>query len=62
MLTVTNSATDAIIAPALAPVTTANVAITNAHRTIAVNDRITVSLAQSDALTGALVCTLVWRP
>lgn len=61
LLTVTNSATDVLVAPAVLPVSTANAAITNAHRPIAVADRVTITLAQCDALTDALVATLVWR-
>jgi hypothetical protein len=58
---VTNTVTDALVAPSAAPATTAGAAITNAHRPIAVGDRVTIALAQCDALTDALVATVVWR-
>ena len=57
----TNTVTDVLIAPAVAPVNASNSAITNAHRPMAVADRLTIALAQCDALTDALVATVVWR-
>lgn len=58
---ISNSVTDVTVAPALACVTPANVAITNSHRPLVLGDRLTVALAQSDALTDAVVVTAVWR-
>lgn len=55
ILVVTNSNTDALIAPRQKPVDNANAAITNAHAMFPVNGKINVALAQSDALTGAVV-------
>ena len=60
ILVITNSATDAFIQPAGKPVDNANTAITNSHAPIPVNDRITVALAGSDALTNAVVVELFW--
>ena len=60
ILAVTNSATDAFIQPAGKPVDNANTAITNAHAPIPVADLVTVSVAQSDALTNAVVATIIW--
>lgn len=60
LLAVSNSATDAFIQVAGKPVDNANTAITNAHAPIPVNDRITVALAQADALTDAVVVELFW--
>lgn len=63
VLVVTNSATDALFAPRIKPVDNANTAITNAHDRFLLNDRITVSLAQCDALTNAVIAYLrVLRP
>ena len=58
LLVVTNSATDALIAPRQKPVDNANVAITNAHDRFPLSGNITISLAGSDALTDALVATI----
>lgn len=55
LLVVSNSVTDAFIAPADKPVDNANVAITNSHRAPAVDDYLEVALAQCDALTDAVV-------
>ena len=55
VLAVTNSATDALIAPRQKPVDNANSAITNAHDRFALNDALTVTVAQSDALTDCVV-------
>lgn len=54
VLVVTNSATDALIAPRIKPVDNANAAITNAHDRFALNSKLTISLAQCDQLTPAL--------
>lgn len=61
ILAVTNSATDAMFAPRIKPVDNANAAITNAHDRFAVNDKINVAVAQSDALTGAVTAYIYWR-
>lgn len=58
LLVVTNSVTDALIAPRVKPVDNANVAVTNAHDRFPLNGNITISLAQCDALTDALVATI----
>jgi hypothetical protein len=56
-----NSVADATVAPAATCVTTANVAITDSHRPLFIADHLTVTLAQCDALTNAVVVTAVWR-
>ena len=58
VLVVSNSATDALIAPRAKCVDNANAAITNSFDYFYVNGSLTVSLAQSDALTDALVATV----
>lgn len=58
LLVVTNSATDALFAPRQKPVDNANAAITNAHDRFAINGKVRVALAQSDALTDAVVATI----
>lgn len=58
VLVVSNSATDALIAPRVKPVDNANTAITNAFDRFPLNGTLTFSLAQCDALTGALVATI----
>lgn len=55
ILAVSNSATDARIAPRQKPVDNANSAITNAHDRFPLNGPITVAVAQSDALTNCVV-------
>lgn len=55
LLVVTNSATDALIAPRQKLVDNTNTAITDSHAPFALDDRITVAVAQSDALTDAVV-------
>lgn len=55
VLVVSNSATDALIAPRVKPVDNANAAITNAYDYFPLNGKLTISLAQCDALTNALV-------
>lgn len=63
ILVVTDSATDVLIAPRQKVVDNANSAITNSHDRFFLNGPITVSLAQADALTNALVAYLrVLRP
>lgn len=54
VLAVANSATDALFAPRIKPVDSANVAITNAHDYFYINGSLTVSVAQSDALAPAV--------
>ncbi len=58
VLVVSNSATDALIAPRQKVVDNANSAITNSHVPFPLNGALTISLAQCDALTGALVATI----
>lgn len=56
-----NTATDIYLAPG-APVTNAaGSAITDSHRPFVIHDRLTITLAQCDALTNALVATVFWR-
>ena len=52
---IANSATDVLVAPRVKPVDNANAAITNAHDRFALSGKLTVSVAQSDALTDCLV-------
>ena len=54
VLAVSNNATDALYHPRAKPVDNANTAITNAHDKFAISDTLTISLAESDALTGAV--------
>jgi hypothetical protein len=61
ILVVTNSATDALFAPRIKPVDNANAAITNAHGRFAINDTITVSVAQSNALTACVVAYITYE-
>ena len=61
ILVVTDSATDAVLHPRAKPVDNANSAITNAHAPFASAQGVTVSLAQCDALTNALICTITYR-
>lgn len=58
LFTSTNSATDALTFPRGAPVNTGGTAITNAHARIPIAGNIAVSVAQCDALTGAVVVTV----
>lgn len=53
-----NSVTDVHVAPRMSTVTTAAAAITDSHDLIPINGTITASLAESDALTGAVVVTV----
>ncbi len=63
ILAVTNSATDALIAPRRKPVDNTNTAITNAHDRFVLNDAITVSLAQCNALDPAVTAYVrILRP
>lgn len=55
ILVVSNSVTDGLFHPRAKPVDNANAAITNAHDKFALNGRITVSLADCNALTNAVV-------
>ena len=52
---IANSSTDVLVAPRVKPVDNANAAITNAHDEFALSGKVTVSLAQCDALTDAVV-------
>lgn len=58
----TDTATDAMLNPAAKPVDNANTAITNSHRPFPICDTITVSVAQCDALTDAVVAHVLWEP
>ncbi len=58
---ISNSVTDVFVQPAGKPVDNANAAITNAHAPIPVADYITVSVAQCDALTDAVVVTVLYE-
>lgn len=57
ILVVANNATDGLYAPRRSIVTPAAAAITNGHGLIPIAGGLTVSLAQCDALTGAVVVT-----
>jgi len=60
LLVVTNSATDALIAPRrTALVDNANAAITGSYDTFYLNGPVTVSVAQSNALDPVVVATLM---
>lgn len=58
ILTVTNSATDAINCPSLTRVTTANAAITDSSAPLYIHGAVSVAVAECDALTGAVVVTI----
>lgn len=61
--TATSTTTDALIAPRQGLVTNAGVAITDSHAMFLLNDKVTVAVAEGDALTDAVVAYLrVWRP
>lgn len=63
ILVVSDSATDARIAPRQKCVDNANAAITNSFDRFWLNGQITISLAQSDALTDAVVAYVrILRP
>lgn len=51
IVVVTSSATDVLLAPRVKPVDNANSAIANAHDKFALDGRLTVTLAQANALT-----------
>ena len=55
ILVVSNNATDGLYHPRAKAVDNANTAITNAHDYFYISDTVTVSVAGSDALTGAVV-------
>lgn len=55
VLVVSNSVTDGLFAPRQKPVDNANAAITNAFDRFAITDGLTVTLAQCDALTNAVI-------
>lgn len=52
---IANSATDVLVAPRVKPVDNANAAITDANDRFALSGKLTVSVAQSDALTDCVV-------
>lgn len=54
VIAISDSATDAFVAPRIKPVDSANAAITNAHDKFALNGRLLVSVAQSNDLTPAV--------
>jgi len=54
VLVVTDNKTDGLYHPRAKPVDSAGAAITNAHDRFALNDALTVSVAQADALTGCV--------
>lgn len=58
LLTVTNSATDAMKHPRAKPVDNANAAITNAHDPFSINGKVKVAVAQCNAFTTALTVYL----
>lgn len=61
--TATSTATDILIAPRQGLVTSAGVAITDSHAMFLLNDKVTVAVAEGDALTDAVVAYLrVWNP
>lgn len=61
ILVVTSSVTDASFYPRAKPVDNANAAITNAFTELVVDGTVTVSLAQCDALTGAVVADIYYE-
>ncbi len=58
ILAIANSSTDAFVAPRQKLVDNANAAITNSHAPFLLNDRLVISVAQSDALAPALTVYL----
>lgn len=58
VLAVTNSASDALIAPRQKLVDNTNTAITNSHDRFPLSGKLTFAIAQGDALTAALVATI----
>jgi hypothetical protein len=58
LVVITDSKTDVLLAPRQAIVTNANAAITDGSALFPVNGRISIALAQCDALTNALVATV----
>jgi len=58
ILVVSNSATDALITPRAKAVDSANAAITNSHDKVPLDGTVTISLAECDALTNALVARI----
>lgn len=60
LLTVANANTDGYFAPRAKPVDNANVAITNAHVPFVVSDKITIDVAQGDAVANALTVTIFY--
>jgi hypothetical protein len=62
LLVVTDSATDALIAPRQKLVDKANAAITNSFAMFPLNGPLTVSVAQSDALTDCVTAYIRYLP
>jgi len=58
ILTATDTATDQISVPTLGAITTANAAVTNSHMPLWIHGDVAVAVAQSNALTGAVVVTI----
>lgn len=58
ILVVSNSATDGLYSPRQAIHTATGTAITDGHARYPINGTITVSVAQSDALTGVVAATI----
>lgn len=54
VLATSNTVTDALIYPHAKPVDNANAAITDAHTPFVLNDRLTISVAQSSSLSAAV--------
>ena len=61
ILIVTNSATDGFFYPRAGAVNSNNGAITDSAVPRAIADKVTVSVAQSDALTGCVAATIWYR-
>ena len=59
IVALTNTVTDIYVAPAAKPVDSANAAITNAFVPFVVADYLEVAVAQCDALTDAVVATVI---
>lgn len=61
ILAVSNSATDALFHPRSAPVNNANSAITNAFDYFPLQQPLTVTVAQSDALTDCVTAYIIYE-
>lgn len=60
ILVTSNSATDVTLHPRAKCVDNANAAITDSYDRFAINDKVNVSVAQGDALTGAVVAYITY--